>query len=1046
MIMKTSLSTCALVLTICLIGLSSFLCPDRAAGAEAAWIQTGKLAGAVSLKGEHCLLGYDVGEMDRMTLALWIKPFKQEHPETSIFSCFNWEQGALHWLLRRDGRLNLCINGCAPDEVLSKGRLRPKAWNHLALVYDSRGATARLFINGKLDRDMRYEDAVTLELWDFCVGAWNVEPRAFNGEIDDLRIYSRALKDQEVLALARGKASRNALELWWKLDETEGQKIRDYSGQEHHGELIAAAFEQVAEPLVGKTLTTELGGQTYTWVFSEKGKVRVSGGEAGDGLDARYEQEGEEVIIAVADTILEGIYEHGRLEIVEMHEEGAGDENEGEDDWRDAEVTVSRSYTDTLLNAHLAPLKKLLFVKRQTYHSSHFYTDFIDGCSRFGGNLCVLDLETGKVTDLIPEMKQGIFGRFDLHFDADRVVFDWKEAEGKGFRIFEIDIDPVTGLRTGGPRQITFPPDDEAARIKKYDNHQNGGTARMYYHQTDDMHPCYLPDGGIVFTSSRCEYGTLCDAPDHLSTTVLHRMDADGSNMEQLTNSPVSEFSPSVMQDGRILYTRWEYVDKGQLGIKCLWAMRPEGSGSVEIYGNDIHLPPTFLHGRQIPGKSHLFVMLGTPHYPQSGIGTVIRVDTTQNIRTRAPMTYMTPYVDIRQEPGWNHYENGQWRRHTNGPLYMDPFPLSETLFLVAHNPDKKWDDPKAYGLYLLNDKGVHQTVHIDPDTSCWQPIPLQARTTPPVLATPRDEILAQQNLAECFVYDIYQGMEGIKRGEVKYIRVMEQIPRPWDCRQFWEGVGHTDLISRGTALAAKAMHGIVPVYEDGSAHFYVPADRNIYFQALDQNFMELQRERTYINYRPGETRSCVGCHEKANSLPLDKGSVIAMAKPPVMPGPQPGDSTGQQVIHFPSYVQPVLDRHCVSCHGPDEPQGGLELTGTLTDRFSRSYENIMKRGLVKTYREASDWGGSPYAPPKTIGSYASKFIMALRKGEQHKDLNLPLADFARLATWVDASGVYYGSYWGRRRLKYKDHPNFRPVPSFAEALSTVCPLPVAQR
>jgi hypothetical protein len=720
--------------------------------------------------------------------------------------------------------------------------------------------------------------------------------------------------------------------------------------------------------------------------------------------------------------------------------------NSEERDWRDEKVAFTPTYMDTLLPDQRLGAQRILFVKRDTYHSSHFYTDFIDGCGRFGGNLCVLDQKTGRVTDLIPEMKHGIFGRFDLHFHANRIVFDWKEAEGKGFRIFEIEIDPVTGTRAGAPRQLTRPPTDEAARIKKYDNHQNGGTARMYYHQTDDMHPCYLPDGGIVFTSSRCEYGTLCDAPDHLATAVLYRINGDGSNMERLTNSAVSEFSPSMMADGRILYTRWEYVDKGQLGIKCLWAMRPDGAGSVEIYGNDIHLPPTFLHGRQIPGKSNLFVMLGTPHYPQSGIGTVIRVDTAQNIRTRAPMTYMTPYVDIRQEPGWNHYENGHWSRHTRGPLYMDPFPLADDLFLVAHNPDKPWDDPKAYGLYLLNAKGAHQMIHRDPETSCWQPIPLERRPVPPALSTSRNETLARQNLAVCFVYDIYQGMEGIRRGEVKYIRVMEQIPRPWDCRQFWDGVGHTDLISRGTALAAKAMHGVVPVYEDGSAHFYVPADRNIYFQALDEHYMELQRERTYVNYRPGETRSCIGCHEQPNDLSGVQGVTMAMKKDPVMPGPQPGDMSGQQVMHFPSYVQPVLDRHCVTCHGSDSPKADLELTDTLTDRFSRSYDNIMKRGLIKTYREASDWGGSPYAPPKTIGSHASGFIEALREGKQHKDLNLPLSDFARLATWVDASGVYYGSYWGRRRLKYRDHPNFRPVPTFAEALSTVCPLPVEQR
>ena len=208
---------------------------------------------------------------------------------------------------------------------------------------------------------------------------------------------------------------------------------------------------------------------------------------------------------------------------------------------------------------------------------------------------------------------------------------------------------------------------------------------------------------------------------------------------------------------------------------------------------------------------------------------------------------------------------------------------------------------------------------------------------------------------------DIYQGLDGIERGEVKYIRVMEQIPRPWDCRQFWDGVSHTGLISARTALAAKAMHGIVPVYEDGSAHFYVPADRNIYYQALDENFMEIQRERTYVNYRPGEVRSCVGCHELPNHVAANQsGLTIAMKRPADMPGPQPGDDTGRQVMHFPSYVQPVLDKHCIKCHGEDDPAAGLELTGTMTDRFSRSYENILEKRLISTYREASDFEGSP--------------------------------------------------------------------------------------
>lgn len=698
--------------------------------------------------------------------------------------------------------------------------------------------------------------------------------------------------------------------------------------------------------------------------------------------------------------------------------------------------------------------ERLLFVKRQTYTSSHFYTDFIDGCTRYGGNLCVLEVKTGKVTDLVPEMKGGIFGRFDLHFDADKVVFDWKKAPKEGFRIYEIDIDPATGLRTGSNvRRLTFRPHDEDARIKKYDNSFTGVWGGRYYHQTDDMHPCYLPDGGIAFVSTRCEYGTLCDAADVLATAVLYRMDGDGKNMQKLTNSPVSEFSPSMMADGRILYTRWEYVDKGQICIKCLWAIRPDGSGSVEVYGNDIAVPPTLLHGRQIPGRENMFVVLGTPHYPQSGIGTVIRLDMSKDIRTREPITHITPHVTLRGEGGWGHrLADGKWTSHTKGPLYMDPYPLSDKLFLVAYNPDKEWSDPRAYGLYVIDEEGNHEPIYRDPEISCWQPYPLRTRKTPPALPSTREPELARKNLALCMVQDVYHGMEGVERGTVKYLRIMEQVPRPWAARRFWDPHdrhgSHVRLVSERTVLGLKVLRGVVPVRADGSALFYVPADKNIYFEALDESYMELQRERTYVNYRPGEVRSCVGCHETPkDSLPKQNIMTIAQKMPPSMPAPQPGDETACRPIDYITDVQPVLEKHCVRCHGGPDPKGKLDLTGDLTTMSCRSYESIMGRaGLVKTFDEHSSWGGAAYSKPKSVGSCASRFISQVRNGCPGNDEKLPLADFVKLTTWVDANAQYYGTYYGRKNIRYKDHPNFRPVPTFAEATSTVCPVPMEKR
>jgi len=678
----------------------------------------------------------------------------------------------------------------------------------------------------------------------------------------------------------------------------------------------------------------------------------------------------------------------------------------------------------------LIDFDQVLFVKRYTYQSSHYYTDFIDGCDNPGGNLCILSLKDGSVTEIVPSMNYGIFGRYDLSFDGKRIVFDWKESLEKGFRLYEVGIDGA------GLRQLTFEPHDEQERIKTYDNSFTGVWKGVYNHHTDDMHPCYLPDGGIVFTSTRCEYGTLCDGPDVLSTAVLYRMDGDGKNIKKLTNSAVSEFSPAVMNDGRIIYSRWEYVDKGQIGVKCLWAMRPDGSGTEEIYGNDIALPPVFIHSRPIPGSNHLFIALGTPHFPQSGVGTVIRLDINHPIRTREPMTYITPDVDIRAEGGFHHKIEDRWVRTPNGPLYMDPYPLNDKFFLVSHNPDKAWNDIRAYGLYLLDEFGNHVPIYQDPEFSCWQPMPLVSRVTPPVIPSLRVEQPDREDQATVVMSDVYVGLEGVERGTVKYLRIMEQVPRPWSARKFWDQhneYGSTGIVSRGTVLGLKVLHGIVPVYSDGSAYFIVPANKNVYFQALDENFMEIQRERTYINYRSGEKRTCIGCHTLRRLAPANK-PIMALKYSPSKPEAQPGD-IAPRPIDFPMDVQPILDKYCVSCHGGSEVAADLDLSGEMTDLFSRSYENIIRRGLVVTTNEGSDFDGTEPVQPRSIGSHASKLITVLREG--HYDVTLDREEFIKLVTWVDANAQYYGMYYGRKNVIYKDHPDFRPVPSFDAAIST---------
>ncbi|MCL2103766.1 MAG: hypothetical protein FWH21_01710, partial [Kiritimatiellaeota bacterium] len=590
-------------------------------------------------------------------------------------------------------------------------------------------------------------------------------------------------------------------------------------------------------------------------------------------------------------------------------------------------------------------VKEIVFVTRQTYDSNHYYTEYINSTWRPGSRLCVLNVETGAVRDILPQMADGVFERFDVSFDARRVVFAWKRNHQEGYRLYEANVDG-TGLR-----QLTFPQPDEAELVAKYRKYPH------YHHGTDDLQPCYLPDGGIAFVSTRCQYGILCDGPDDFTTTVLFRMDADGTNIRQLSRSSVSETAPSMLPDGRILYTRWEYVDKGAVSVKCLWAMRPDGTASSEVYGNDIAFPPTLNFGRAVPGAPNLYVVAGVPHCPQNNVGTVILLDMNKPIRTREPMTYLTPRVDIRAEPGFafRDGEDEPWQNDPagNGDLFANPYPLSADLFLVSHKPAAfgNWKAPKGYGLYTLDARGGVRLLYRDVDTSCWHPIPLAPRTPPPVLSTALDRGLADKNQAVCMVRDVYHGLVGVPRGTIKYLRVLEQVPRPWaaQCKGSPEEYDQQHIvITKDTHLGLKVQHGIVPVEADGSAHFIVPANANIFLQALDAHHMAVQTERTFVNYMPGETRACIGCHETPESASAfqneqkSAGPPAAFARKASAPGPQPGETRGQRPLHYETDIQPVFDKHCVRCHSGEDPKGKLNLSGERTRLFNASYESLV--------------------------------------------------------------------------------------------------------
>jgi hypothetical protein len=686
---------------------------------------------------------------------------------------------------------------------------------------------------------------------------------------------------------------------------------------------------------------------------------------------------------------------------------------------------------------------KLLFVSRK-YQGASTYTaqklHYYKPGERVG-NICLLSPVSadGKVTELVPELSGGTFGRFDLSFDASKIVFGYAGKE-KHYRIYEIDVDPKTGLRAGGDdfRQLTFSNAEEARTMQCYQgSHCAGGF--------EDLDPVYLPSGKILFCSTRSQRSVLCNPT---TVTTLHVMDADGKNMTCISEGQVNEMSPSVLDDGRVVYMRWEYVDKGFGNVQSLWAVRPDGSGSDHVIKNDFVCPGTMIHARSIP-NSRKMVATGAPHH--GGMhGPIIVIDNRRNRRFTDALDNLTPeirYGGLYPVAYAPYNRTGVWR---------DPYPFSEKFFLASHQPALKYAKGAGFGLYTLDTWGNRAELLRDGELSCLQPMPFRPRRKPtevvPVLP-PKPE---EPELARMFVSDVYQGLPDIERGRVKYIRIMEAMNLGW--YDTWranvqaDGGGHQQIsmVSAGGDVARKYVHGLATVYEDGSAAFTVPAKKNLFFQALDENHMELHRMRTFINLMPGENRSCVGCHEFRRKAPglRTKAQPIAMAKGAVALYPQPGDA-GPRAVHYPLDVQPILDKHCISCHSGDKPKGGLRLTGESEGTyFTRSYNQLThfddkaKKRLI-SYLWTSNFGGAhvPLEPPMSFGSHRSVLVKKLLAG--HGETKLSQEEFIKIVTWIDANAPFYGTHDGKKNIKWKTEPDFRPNPVVAKPVASA---PVAMR
>ncbi|MBN2036694.1 MAG: hypothetical protein JW768_08145 [Chitinispirillaceae bacterium] len=633
-------------------------------------------------------------------------------------------------------------------------------------------------------------------------------------------------------------------------------------------------------------------------------------------------------------------------------------------------------------------IRKILFAKHYNFGGPliGFMDDF--GMSRgteykAGGGLYVLEMTdyySSAPTALIEDAR-GVIKDPCLSFDATKVLFAWKKDDWRtGYHLFEMDL-----ANPSNPRQITFDP--------------SGLTV-------SDYEPCYLPDGNIMFSSSRC-FGMVDCAFNY--TCNMFTCSKDGKYVRRIGYDQVHTFYPQMMTDGKILYTRWEYNDRLLTSAMGLFTMNPDGSHQTELFGNQTHWPMTFIHAKQIPNSHKILSVISGHHAPYSGELCIVDPNIARNGLTAIQL--VAPLRDPPANPGYGTDGGVQF-------LFQNPLPLDEQTFIVSWRATV---DEKIYKLYLMDVNANRELIAWDDAQSVSQPLLFAPRPVPPLLAYVTDYT---KNTGAFMMQNVYigTGVKGVRQGSIKKLRVVALTYRVDGAIGHTGTTGFTETpVARWTgSWEAKKILGTTPIMSDGSAAFIVPARVPVYFQLLDSLGQVVQTMRSWSTLMPGEVFSCLGCHEDKNESPGPQPVPIANVPTPL----EPYYDVTDQPFSFWRFIQPVLDRKCISCH--DGTGGnGLDLRGDTIwsgnldsalfpdDINSRRFYNKSYMNLCREQRKHVDWitifdmvtPRRPYPP----GAYTSPMIKKLRAG--HENVTLTTEEMDKLCCWIDLCIPHTGYY-----------------------------------
>ncbi|MGZ8899219.1 MAG: HzsA-related protein [Limisphaerales bacterium] len=598
------------------------------------------------------------------------------------------------------------------------------------------------------------------------------------------------------------------------------------------------------------------------------------------------------------------------------------------------------------LDGPMKEVAKVVFAARKLGVDGHWYANFgyyapdpNRKAYAEGAKLCIVDVRSGQRTTLLEDPRGGIRDP-QVHYEAEKILFSYRPGGTEHYHLHEINLGG-TGLR-----QLTSGP-------------------------YDDIEPTYMPSGEIVFVSSRCNRWVNCWLTQ---VAVLHRCDADGENIRPISSNNEHDNTPWPMSDGRILYTRWEYVDRSQVHFHHLWAANPDGTTQMTWYGN-MHPGITMIDAKPVPGSDKVVASFSPGHGQREHDGVVTLVDPNRGPDAKESAITISRSANFR-----------------------DPWAFTESAFMAARGPE----------LVLMNEKGETQQLlkltgdEIKAGLQCHEPRPVMKRMRERIL---QDRVQPEKANGTMLLADVQHGrrMEGIGKGEIKKLLVLETLPMP---AHFTGGM---EPMSYGGTFTLERILGTVPVEEDGSAYFELPALRSVFFVALDENDMAVKRMQSFTSVQPGERASCVGCHEHRSQTPLfDFRTLAALRKEPEKITPI---KEAPDVIDYPRDVQPILNSLCADCHGYEKTARGgpaagkVILTGDHGPLYSHSYYTMTIRQLF------SDGRNQPKSnyEPRALGSSSSRILKML--DESHYGVQATGKEKKMLRLWIDSGAAYPGTY-----------------------------------